>query len=206
MNLTDARRITGGLSKPSKMPGHSYSMPAQVCQVGGRLRKIQGSTCESCYALKGNYTRYPNVFKSQTRRLESLTHPYWIDAMVKLIDATGDKYFRWHDAGDLQSVDHLANICEVVRRTPAVRHWMPTREYKMVADYQKTGQTIPANFVIRLSAHMVDGAPPTAYGLPTSTVSSNGAATCPSATQGNVCGDCRDCWNPTVANVAYGKH
>jgi len=30
----EAEAITGGLSKPSKMPGHAYNLPPQRCGVG----------------------------------------------------------------------------------------------------------------------------------------------------------------------------
>ena len=38
------------------------------------------------------------------------------------------KYFRWHDSGDVQDLDHLRRIYEVCKLTPDVQHWMPTRE------------------------------------------------------------------------------
>ena len=52
--------ITGGLSAPSKMPCHSFSISAKRCKVGSKLRKVVGSTCNKCYALKGRYV-FPNV-------------------------------------------------------------------------------------------------------------------------------------------------
>ena len=45
------------------------------------------------------------------RRLESLKHPQWVEAMVALIH--GEPWFRWHDSGDLQSPEHLKKIFEV---------------------------------------------------------------------------------------------
>ena len=49
----EAKEITGGLSKPSKMPGPAYNLPAQACITGAKLVQIPGSVCEGCYALKG---------------------------------------------------------------------------------------------------------------------------------------------------------
>ena len=57
------------------------------------------------------------------------------------------KVFRWHDAGDVQDLDHLNKIFEVCRLTPTVRHWMPTRE-AWVKDHLKD---CPKNLIIRLS-------------------------------------------------------
>jgi hypothetical protein len=202
MNLTQAKAITGGLSNPSKMPGKAYSIPAQACRVGARLVNVPNSVCNGCYALKGMY-RFPTVRNALQRRLDSLDHPDWVDAMVLLVKSAGDP-FRWHDSGDIQSIAHLERICEVARRTPEIRHWLPTREYKLAMQYKAGGGDVPDNLVIRLSAHMVDGAPPE-FGLPTSTVVTTGA-TCPASSQNNECRDCRACWNPTVQNVAYAKH
>ena len=39
----EAKEITGGLSKPSKMPGPSYNLPAAACITGAKLAKIPGS-------------------------------------------------------------------------------------------------------------------------------------------------------------------
>ena len=61
MKVTEAKKITGSLTRTSKMPGLSYSLPAWECKTGSKLRKIKGSVCASCYALKGNYTRYKAI-------------------------------------------------------------------------------------------------------------------------------------------------
>ena len=111
----EARKITGGLSKPSKMPGPAYNLPAWHCQTGAKLRKIEGTPCFGCYAMKGRY-RFSNVRAALERRLDSLDHPQWVTAMVALIQ--GQPWFRWHDSGDVQSHEHLKNIFEVCRLTP----------------------------------------------------------------------------------------
>ena len=48
------------------------------------------------------------------RRLARLHDPRWVDAMVVLIDDA--PVFRWHDSGDIQSVQHLKNIFEVCKQ------------------------------------------------------------------------------------------
>ena len=207
-----AQEIAGTLSNPSKMPGKGTSTPAWRCVTGSKLRNVKGSVCEGCYAMKGFYVM-PNVEPALEKRFDgvmgSKDNPEpWIAAMVHLIKR--QEYFRWHDSGDLQGSWHLANIVEVARRTPNVKHWLPTREYRMVTDYtdQITSyeQRLPSNLVIRLSAHKVNGEPPTELGFPTSTVVTDDSATCPARFQNNECGDCRDCWNPKIANKSYHKH
>jgi hypothetical protein len=157
--------------------------------------------------MKGFYKTYAKTVKpAQYKRLDAaVNHPEWVAAMVKLITTTKDSHFRWHDSGDVQSVYHLQRIVEVCEQTPAVKHWLPTREYRYVNDYQKAHGPFPANLVVRLSAHMVDGPAP-AHGLPTSTVVTDGSFTCPASQQRNECRDCRACWDPNVGNVAYKAH
>ena len=133
-----AGEITGRLSKPAKMPCFAYNLPALECITGAKLRKIAGSVCAGCYALKGHYIQYAKViFPAMYKRLESLTNPLWIEAMAYLINnQTGKgidpRYFRWHDSGDIQSVKHLRQIAQVCELTPTIKHWLPTREYKIV--------------------------------------------------------------------------
>ena len=195
----EARTITGGLSAPSKMPGPAYNLPATECITGAKLVQIPGSVCAGCYALKGRY-RFNNVRMALARRLESLKHPRWVDAMVTLI--SGEPWFRWHDSGDLQSAWHLTRIFEVCNRTPETRHWLPTREAKFLKFIDP--DIIPANLIIRLSGHMIDGKNATWWPW-TSSVSTK-TKTCPAKDQGNKCLDCRSCWNRSVSNVTYPKH
>jgi hypothetical protein len=193
------------------MPGYAYSLPAKECATGSRLRNIEGSTCASCYALKGRYA-FGNVQAALYRRLESLDSPLWVEVMSELIARKGGQWFRWHDSGDIQSVAHLAAICDVASLTPDVAHWLPTREYRMVTEYVSKGGRIPPNLNIRLSAHMIGGHVPSfprLKGLVTvSTVSENGLGghECPSRFQANSCGDCRACWDTNVPHVDYHKH
>ena len=186
------------MTRTSKMPGLSYSLPARACQTGSTLRKIPGTPCFGCYALKGNYIRYPAIKKAQYYRLDSLAHDSWIMAMVAQIKR--QKWFRWHDAGDVQSDQHMSKILTVCRLTPDTRHWLPTQE----RPYLPAPEEVPANLVIRLSGSKIDGPPPTAW-THTSSVVTKGA-TCPAPTQGKKCRECRMCWTRSVKHVSYGRH
>ena len=199
MRVKDAKKITGSMTRTKKMPGLSYSLPAWECITGAKLRKVPGSVCAGCYALKGNYTRYPAIKAAQYYRLASLMEPDWIPAMVTQIKR--QKFFRWHDAGDLQSVQHLKNIFEVCKQTPSTEHWLPTRERKFLP---LSTDSIPKNLLIRLSSHKVDQGPVKSWPW-TSTVSTT-TKTCPARDQGNKCLDCRACWDRKVSNVTYPKH
>ena len=201
MKVKEAKKITGSMTRTTKMPGLSYSLPAWECKTGSKLRKIKGSVCASCYALKGNYTRYKAIKAAQYVRLEALKDQRWIAAMVAQV--IRQKFFRWHDAGDIQSMEHLYKIFRVCELTPETKHWMPTREAQFLKDIDP--DTVPKNLIIRMSSHMVDQAPVKFWPW-TSTVISGQVPTCPAPKQNNKCGSCRQCWTRSVKNVSYGKH
>ena len=210
MNIKQAKEITGGLSNPSKMPSKAYSIPASRCKVGSRLAKVKGSVCEECYALKGMY-RFGNVQDALEKRFQSLGDQAWVNSMALLISKQSKDFFRWHDSGDIQSVDHLDKIVQVCKLTPDPKHWLPTREYKIVESYIEKNGKLPSNLVLRLSAHKVNFPAPTKLakrlGVQTSTVTtSKDTFTCKAPNQENACKECRLCWNSKVSNVSYLKH
>ncbi len=194
----EARRITGGLSAPGKMPEGSYNIPASACQTGAILREVPDTPCHECYAFKNRYN-FPNVKDALQRRLASLTHPQWAHAMTVLVYDI--KYFRWHDSGDIQSVDHLKKIFEVCNNTPGTMHWLPTQERKYLP---LQGSSYPNNLTIRLSNSKNNSKPGKAWTHWSTVVDSGGD--CPASKQGNVCGDCRRCWSRDVKHVTYPKH
>jgi hypothetical protein len=44
MKTQEALKLVGGLSKPSKMPGWAYGIPAKECKTGKKLQNVEGST------------------------------------------------------------------------------------------------------------------------------------------------------------------
>lgn len=216
----EAQAITGGLSKPGKMPGPSFSTSAFDCQTGSRLANVDGSVCSDCYARKGNYQRYGKAIRAaQDRRMDGIhkalsgdvERAAWIDAMAKLIGK--HEYFRWHDAGDLQSLRHFELLVQLAERLPNVAFWLPTKEPRFVKRFTKLGGVIPANLVVRVSAPMIDQIEPnTSASWNTSTVHSgaapvrSGTVVCEANTRGGICGECRACWNPDIENISYPQH
>ncbi len=211
--VSELNEYVGGLSNPSKMPGFAFSLPAKECKVGSKLRDVKGSTCSGCYAMKGRYV-FANVQNALYRRLEAINKPLFVIAMAELINRKNQSHFRWHDSGDLQSVNHFANICEIAELTPNVKHWLPTREYGIVTEYVNNGGNIPENLNVRFSAHMIGGNVPKfprlANLVTISTVSKDSdyenAYDCPARFQDNNCGDCRACWDKDTFHVDYHLH
>ena len=197
MLVKEAKEITGSLTRTSKMPGLSYSLPAWECKTGSKLRKVKDSVCSMCYALKGNYTRYKAIKAAQYVRLKSIEDSRWIEAMTAQVQRS--TYFRWHDAGDVQDLAHLKKIYAVCEATPNTKHWMPTRE-AWIKDHLDSK---PENLVIRFSPPMIGQRNES---WPNSSMVVLKDASCPAPSQGNSCGDCRACWDSSVKVVSYGKH
>lgn len=196
------------------------------------------------YVLDANGNKVPNpkagqpvpgIGRSWRKRMQGLRHPQWIEAMTYLLTAgkyaTGkhsgvvgeQRYFRWHDSGDLQGVWHLRNIVEVCKRTPKTLHWLPTRETVILREFLKDDGTgkpgvIPDNLIVRVSAFKVDAAPNLVH-VPkhelTSTVDMDkkpgeivkGSFPCQARDdeQGR-CNACRKCWDKKIKNVSYKAH
>jgi hypothetical protein len=213
LTLKEAYKIIYGISKPSKMPGYGWSIPPHRCITGSKLRKVSGTGCAICYAWKGRYS-FKEAQYAMARRFQSFKGKRWVDAMVVVLGSDRvrkRKYFRWFDSGDLQSVVHLSNICEICRRTPWLKHWMPTKEKKFVLEYVKQGGKIPDNLIIRASAIFVNGKHPEWWpwtsGIhhPYKSLFALGKA-CTAKERDGKCGNCRACWDKAVPATSYPAH
>jgi len=208
------------LSEPSKMPEESFNIPAVKCKAGSYMVKLKDWVCFGCYALKGRYG-FDNVITAMDRRYKYATNsPYWVDCMTYLINhkrggKSHIKHFRWFDSGDLQDKNMLDKICKICRATPNTKHWLPTKEPKLMKRYLEAGNKLPDNLCIRVSTNKKDCKPKRWWtkrlGLVTSTVVSKEQFAklgfkCPSSKQDNQCKDCRACWNKGVKNVPYKYH
>jgi hypothetical protein len=95
------------LSRPTKLPGPSWSLPAgPACPF---RRNGPNTICASCYADDiGRYSQ-DHIKRAQWTRFawtrECLRTPEgiatFVQTMVEAIDATGYTYMRVHDSGDL---------------------------------------------------------------------------------------------------------
>jgi hypothetical protein len=146
--VAEAIREVGGLSNPSKMPTRSWSIPASRCQVGSKLREVPGSACFDCYACKGAYC-WRSTVAALARRWDRLqdalecpvSRARFVGAFTRIL-ANRD-WWRWHDSGDVQSVDHLDILVDIAKGSPHCRFWLPTREYGIVAAWRKVHGEFP---------------------------------------------------------------
>ncbi|MEA3242870.1 MAG: hypothetical protein U9Q19_05440 [Pseudomonadota bacterium] len=224
--VKEAVIITGGLSRPHKMPGKAWGIPASLCKRGGKLREIAGAVCHECYARKGRFV-FPNVAAAYMRRYQAYQHrdrSQWIQAMVFLINKQTKKdipYFRAFDSGDLQDVAMLRAWIEVAFQLPHIHFWLVTRERGIVRRALKaTTYPVPGNLLIRVSGDMMDDEGPSGFthiGLVQSKtdlktwkglVKANrpGRWHCPAPLQGGMCDSCRACWDKQVTKVIYMEH
>lgn len=214
--------IIGGLSKTSKMPWYSWSTSAFDCKTGSELRKVEGSVCSSCYACRGCYV-FPSVRVAHDRKLKALKDPRFVDAFVVVLkslyrrgqktylkkgERVRENRFRWHDSGDLQSLEHLKMLNQIALRVPEIDFWLPTKEAKIVSKFLQS-DVVADNLNIRLSYPMIGGSfKRVRDGLTSSTVGVLKAPmNCHAQTSGTgKCGDCRSCWDKDVEVVNYQEH
>jgi len=217
------------LSKPSKMPGYSWSLAAGItCPAAKMTIKEWGdkAICSGCYA-KGGFYRMGNVQDAQSRRLRWVLRSIRendgaeaVNGLVSLIKATGQDLFRVHDSGDLFSEEYIRIWIEVAGQCPEVRFWIPTREWIRPEQHTALAELagLP-NVTLRPSAMAIGHEAPNP-GLSSLTVGLSagttvtvepleGHYTCPSTVKGkpSKCAenDCTMCWNPAVP-VAYMVH
>ncbi len=195
----------------TKMPGTTFAIDAFACITGSKLAQIEGTPCHSCYARRLQKIR-PSVDKGWKANLSKWKQSKPIDwelAMtMQIVRYNTDNYHRWFDSGDLQSVGMLKSIVNIALATPQIKHWLPTQERQIVADYEKNGGKIPDNLIIRVSASKLD-----AQSVPNAEHSSTVfkalkplGKVCEASTRGNNCGPCRACWDKSVQTISYPKH
>ena len=199
------------LSKSSKMPCKSWSLEAIDTCPGARENGKLVEACSTCYATKGNYS-WPNVVAAREHNKEDWQRDEWADDMVEAL--AKQSYFRWFDSGDVYHVDLANKILDVMKRTPHVKHWLPTRMYKFpkfLKVLKKMNKLDNVN--VRLSSDSVYGKLLIVKDFSTSTiikkdviaVDSN-VQMCHAPDNAGKCGDCRACWDKDVDVIGYRWH
>jgi len=198
------------LSKTSKLDGIlSWSLnaldtcPGSVAADGGLV-----PACEGCYATAGRYVM-PSVRDPREHNKEDWEREKWVDDMVRALE--GQTHFRWFDSGDMYAVPLALKIYLVMRHTPWVEHWLPTRmhKFKKFLSVLRSMEALP-NVVVRRSSDAVDGS--FTVGLhgstiiPTKESAPEGVKVCLAYEHGGKCSGCRACWSKSVPVVAYVAH
>lgn len=201
--------MTIALSKTSKLDGIlSWSLQAlDTCPGSKNKDGTLVDACKGCYATTGNYN-YPNVKKPRAHNREDWQRDSWVQDMVQALDS--QRYFRWFDSGDMYSIDLAEKILAVMKSTPWVKHWLPTRMLKF-AKFRKvieTMQSLP-NVSVRFSSDSVTGEFDQRHGstiVPTADKAPSHAFVCEAYNRGGKCGGCRACYDKAVPLIAYVAH
>ncbi|MBL4868763.1 MAG: hypothetical protein JKY67_20560 [Pseudomonadales bacterium] len=215
MELIVTDRPTGApnkgvqLSRVSKLGGiRSWSLPALETCPGAKTDDGLDlvDVCKGCYARAGHY-RFPNVKKVRAYNKLDWQRDDWVDRMVLALDA--DRYLRWLDSGDIYSRLLAEKIFDVVSRTPWVKHWIPTRSHKVPKIKSVLDRVNQLdNAVVRYSSDSIDGRFSSYHGsvvIADSADLPEGATLCSAYVSGR-CNGCRQCWDKSVAVVAYVAH
>lgn len=196
------------LSKTTKMPGRSWSLPAgSTCP--GSFDKTTGEVipvCKLCYAKSGNYT-YPAVKNAREYNTQDWRRDDWVKEMINEISM--ESHFRWFDSGDLYHPELGRKILEVIKGTPDTKHWIPTRSHtiprlRVILDEINE----QPNAIARFSSPDIDGSYEAIHGstvIPSEDWDTT-AQVCPASKQDGKCRTCRACWDKTVPTIAYIGH
>jgi hypothetical protein len=198
------------LSKTSKLDGiKSWSLIARDTCPGSINPETNElvPACAGCYAAYGNY-RYPNVRTPREQNRDDWKRDEWVADMVAALES--ESHFRWFDSGDMYALALAQKILEVMRRTPATKHWLPTRMYKFEKFRAVINQMqgLP-NVSVRFSSDSTDGTFAPEHG---STIynpenpAPAGTTPCRAYENGGKCSGCRACWDKTVQTIAYPAH
>jgi len=196
------------LSKTSKLDGIlSWSLQAlETCPASKNKDGSLVDACKGCYATTGNY-RFSNVRKPREFNREDWKRDAWVSDMVKALDSS--RYFRWFDSGDMYDLSLANKILAVMKATPWVKHWLPTRMHKFIK-FQHTIDAMMSldNVVVRFSSDSVQGE--IINGQTTSTIFSDtvpeGALECKAYEHEGKCNGCRACYDKDVKVIAYKAH
>jgi hypothetical protein len=198
------------ISVTSKLDGiRSWSLQAlDTCpgSIGAPGELVDA--CKGCYATTGNY-RFENVKAPRRHNKDDWARLEWVDDMVA--ELSKDTYFRWFDSGDMYALGLAEKMLEVMKRTPWVKHWLPTRMHKF-PKFALVLQAMAAlpNVSVRFSSDSVTGEyTKKLHGsviIPTPADVKKGMTLCEAYSHGGKCNGCRACYDKKVKVIAYPAH
>ena len=197
------------ISKASKMPCRSWSLQALDTCPGSKNK--DGSlvdACKGCYATTGNY-RFPNVKAPRLHNQEDWKREDWTYDMVNELD--NDRYFRWFDSGDMYNLRLGIKILAVMKATPWVKHWLPTRMHKfpkfakLIAEMESLPNVVVRKSSDSINGEVLDNAKHSSTIIPSAETKTN-AKVCDAYEREGKCGTCRACWDKSVSVIAYPAH
>lgn len=114
-------------------------------------------TCRSCACRQKCYARKlerlrPTVAAAYQKNLDILQYDpdtYWreVEAAIML-----SRFFRFHVSGDIPNYSYLIRMVAVARRNRHCQVLCFTKKYELVNEYLSTGETLPNNLHMIMSA------------------------------------------------------
>jgi hypothetical protein len=198
------------ISITSKLDGiRSWSLQAlDTCPGSIAAPGELVDACRGCYATTGNYV-FSNVKAPRAHNKEDWQRLEWVDDMVAELNK--DRFFRWFDSGDMYALGLAEKILEVMKRTPWVKHWLPTRMHKF-PKFALVLQAMAAlpNVSVRFSSDSVTGEyTKKLHGsviIPTAEDVKKGMTLCRAYENQGKCSGCRACYDKKVKVIAYPAH
>lgn len=198
------------ISVTSKLDGiRSWSLQAlDTCPGSIASPGTLVDACKGCYATTGNY-RFANVKAPRIHNQTDWQRLEWVDDMVNELNK--DRYFRWFDSGDMYTLGLAEKMLEVMKRTPWVKHWLPTRMHKFpkFALVLREMAALP-NVSVRFSSDSVTGEYKKGlHGsviIPTPQDVKKGMSLCEAYSHAGKCNGCRACYDKKVKVIAYPAH
>lgn len=203
----------------SAMDCWSFSLPAGkdgACPMA--IENDPQSICSKCYAMTGRYV-FSNIIKSQYIRFgwvkESLLNKTFINDMTNKIGAlTPNAYFRWHDSGDLFSLEYLQAVTQICNNLPHIKFWVPTRAWRF-PHWKSALSRLDSlsNVVVRYSALYTNDHSPFVSSCGSTVIDDISKlppihTICPKTLNHSSCGkeNCRSCWDKNSNKIAYLEH
>lgn len=196
------------MSKTSKLGTKSWSLQAvETCpgSVGADGNLVPA--CSGCYATTGMYHFGP-VKAVRADNKADWKRDGWVADMVAALKR--DTHFRWFDSGDVYSLELARKMLEIMRGTPWVKHWLPTRMAKF-AKFKAILSEMDAlpNVKVRFSSDSVTGDFNSDHGsviFPADSDAPAGTVKCTAYENAGKCGNCRACYSKDIKVIAYPSH
>lgn len=154
----------GLLTQNSKMKKSSlegltvvnWTIPAFQSKTGLRTCPNAGACAAGCYARMGAYV-WSNVQAAHEAKLALTQGPEFVSTMVSEIQSWLKKRtvknlkVRWHDAGDVYSLEYLKKLVEVMRffeTDKRVSFYAYTKQVQLI---KENSDILPSNFTVIFS-------------------------------------------------------
>ena len=200
------------LSNTSKLGVKSWSLQAlNTCPASIGSDGELVDACKGCYATSGNYrfsnVKAPREFNRQAWQEDSFVSDF-INELYK------ERFFRWFDSGDMYDLRLAKKMLEIMKATPHVKHWLPTRMYKFPKFHAVIKEMSALdNVVVRLSSDSIDGSmvqsdlsPNNSTIVPEHDLGAYKGFICKAYEQDGKCLTCTACYDKDVQTVAYVGH